>query len=54
MADGKCGDKNKYLFPILDHIDRGQRQDKKLVIQGITAYNMLPAKSKIKRKIIHS
>ena len=54
MTNGKRRDKNKHLFPFFDNINSSQRQNKKLVIQSITAYNMLPANSEIKRKITHS
>ena len=54
MPDGEGCDKNKHLLPVFDNINGSQRQNKELVIQCVTAYNMLPANSKIKRKITHS
>lgn len=53
MPNRKCRNQYQDLFPVFNYIDGRQCQDKKLVVQCISADYMLPTKPEIKRKITH-
>lgn len=53
MSNSKSSDQDQDFLYISQAVDCDQSQDKQLMIQCINAYNMIPAKVQVQKKITH-